>query len=86
MPDLHNIPARDDPCWGDADWRRDTLIRVCASHDIDESELARLTGSTTNTVRFWLTKHRSCVGVSTLRALLYDLNARRLPALRGQRA
>lgn len=85
MPDLHNIPARDHPCWDDANWRRDTLIRVCGTHEIDEPELARLTGSTANTVRFWLTKHRTAIGAATLRALLYDLNARRLPALRGQR-
>ena len=84
MPDLHEIPAREHPCWDDADWRRDTLLKVCDTHEISEPELARMTGSTANTVRFWLSKHRTCIGAATLRALLYDLNARRLPALRGQ--
>lgn len=87
MPRLYPIPDISDPCWTDANWRSETLSQVCTAEALTQQEVSRLTGASTNTVRFWLSNHSTTrVGASTLRALLYDLNARHVPALRGGRA
>ena len=83
MPELHPIPDIEDPCWTDKAWRKTTLLHVRESESLTNADLARLTGTSPNTVRFWTTEHHVSIGASTLRALLYDLNARHIPAIRG---
>jgi len=83
LPDLHEIPPIEDPCWDDKDWRKTVLLRVRETESLSNKDIARLTGASHNTVRFWTSEHHVTIGASTLRALLYDLNARHIPAIRG---
>jgi len=83
LPVLHPIPAIDDPCWDDKIWRKNTLLKVRETESLSNKDIARLTGTSNNTVRFWTSEHHVTIGASTLRALLYDLNARHIPAIRG---
>jgi len=69
------VPARDHPCWGDRDWRFETLHKCVKAHGLDKHALAKLTGNKPVTARFWLGGYYP-IGASTLRALILELNSR----------
>lgn len=71
-----DIPARNAPCWSRADWRTEMLRNVKNQFGLGREDLCELTGATDNTVRFWLSNHEAVIPTDTLRALMYDLNAR----------
>lgn len=71
-----DIPARNAVCWANAGWRTKTLRDVTNQFGLGREDLCALTGATPNTVRLWLNNHEAVIPANTLRALMYDLNAR----------
>jgi len=71
-----DVPARDNPCWNDHDWRFTTLRECVKAHNLTKYDLADLTGVKPVTARFWINGNYP-IGVQTLRALILDLNAGR---------
>jgi tellurite resistance protein len=77
MTAIVRVPGAQDVRWQDHEWRTATLKRLCSKHKLDASSLAKITGRSENTVRFWLTAHKTAIGATTLRSVMFELNARK---------
>ena len=71
-----SIPGARDARWANTEWRSATLKKLCSQHNLTTEKLAKMTGCSENTVRFWLTAHKTVIGAATLRSVMHELNSR----------
>ena len=67
------IPHRGDPCWIDPENRTRLYREFKTANGLSLQDVMRLTGCNIGTARMWGNRHKTVIGIDTLRALMYDV-------------